>query len=82
MNWWISCMLLCDPGAQQVFAAVLSAPPGPTIAEVLPNVKCPLLIIWGDPWTPITGAKIFQQASESGQRIQIVPIPNAGHCPQ
>jgi len=81
MNWWISCMLPCDPGAQQVFA-VLSAPPGPTIAEVLPNVKCPLLIIWGadDPWTPITGAKIFQQA-KSGQRIQIVPIPNAGHCP-
>jgi len=73
----------CDPGAQEVFAAILSAPPGPTPAELLPKVKHPLLVIWGadDPWTPITGAKIFQQASENGQPIKIVPIPNAGHCP-
>ncbi len=73
----------CDPGAQQVFASILTAPPGPTPAELLPKVRHPLLVIWGadDPWTPITGAKIFQQASESGQDIEIVPIPNAGHCP-
>jgi len=73
MNWWISCMLLRDPGAQQVFAAVLSAPPGPTIAEVLPNVKCPLLIIWGadDPWTPIT--KRFSSRQVRGQRISDRP---------
>jgi pimeloyl-ACP methyl ester carboxylesterase len=73
----------CDPGAQQVFATILSAPPGPTPAELLPKVKHPLCVIWGadDPWTPITGAKIFQQASENGQKIQISPIPNAGHCP-
>lgn len=73
----------CDAGAQQVFASILSAPPGPTPAELLPKVNVPLLVIWGanDPWTPITGAKIFQQASENGQPIQIVPIPNAGHCP-
>lgn len=73
----------CDPGAQQVFASVLSAPPGPTPADLLPKVGRPLLVIWGadDPWTPITGAKIFQQASENGQPVEIVPIPNAGHCP-
>lgn len=73
----------CDPGAQQVFASILSAPPGPNPAELLPKVKHPLLVIWGadDPWTPITGAKIFQESSDRGQPIQIVPIPNAGHCP-
>lgn len=73
----------CDSGAQQVFASILSAPPGPTPAELLPQVKAPLLVIWGanDPWTPIAGAKIFQQASESGKYIKIIPIPNAGHCP-
>jgi pimeloyl-ACP methyl ester carboxylesterase len=73
----------CDPGAQQVFASILSADPGPTPSELLPKVKAPLLVIWGadDPWTPISGAKIFQQASEKGKQIQIVPIPNAGHCP-
>lgn len=73
----------CDPGAQQVFASILTAPPGPTPAELLPKVRHPLLVIWGadDPWTPISGAKIFQQASQSGQPIQIAPIPKAGHCP-
>ena len=73
----------CDPGAQQVFASVLSAPPGPTPADLLPKVGRPLLVIWGanDPWTPIAGAKIFQQASDDGQPIQVVPILNAGHCP-
>jgi len=73
----------CDPGAYQVFASVITAPPGPTPSQLLPKVKHPLLVIWGadDPWTPISGAKIFQQASENGQPVQIAPIPNAGHCP-
>ncbi|RCJ27262.1 alpha/beta hydrolase [Nostoc minutum NIES-26] len=73
----------CDPGAQQVFASILTAPPGPTPAELLSKVERPLLIIWGaaDPWTPIAGAKIYEEASQNGKEIQIVPIPNAGHCP-
>ncbi|MBH8576726.1 alpha/beta fold hydrolase [Nostocaceae cyanobacterium CENA369] len=73
----------CDPGAQQVFASILTAPPGPTPAELLPKIERPLLIIWGaaDPWTPIAGAKIYEQANKNGKDIQIVPIPNAGHCP-
>jgi pimeloyl-ACP methyl ester carboxylesterase len=73
----------CDPGAQQVFAAILTAPPGPSPSELLPNVERPLLVIWGaeDPWTPITGAKLYEQARENGKEIKIVPIPGAGHCP-
>ena len=73
----------CDPGAQQVFASILTAPPGPTPGELLPKVERPLLIIWGadDPWTPISGAKIYEEASENGKQIKIIPIPNAGHCP-
>lgn len=73
----------CDPGAQQVFASILTAPPGPTPEELLPKITRPLLVIWGthDPWTPITGAKIYEQACENGQDIKIVPIPDAGHCP-
>ncbi len=73
----------CEPGAQQVFASILSAPPGPSPEELLPKVERPLLVIWGadDPWTPITGAKIYEEARENGKPIKIIPIPNAGHCP-
>ena len=73
----------CDPGAQQVFASILTAPAGPAPDELLPKVKHPLLLLWGanDPWTPITGAKIYEQAMEDGKNIQVVPIANAGHCP-
>ncbi|MBD2502045.1 alpha/beta fold hydrolase [Anabaena azotica] len=73
----------CDPGAQQVFASILTAPPGPTPGELLPQVEHPLLVIWGadDPWTPITGVKIYEQAQENGKDITIIPIPGAGHCP-
>lgn len=73
----------CDPGAQQVFASILTAPPGTSPTELLPKIERPLLVIWGadDPWTPITGAKIYEKARENGKNIQIVPISGAGHCP-
>ena len=73
----------CDPGAQKVFASVLTAPAGPSPTELLPKVKHPLLVIWGedDPWTPIAGAAIYQQQSETGPDVEFVGIPNAGHCP-
>jgi pimeloyl-ACP methyl ester carboxylesterase len=74
----------CDPGAQQVFAAILTAPPGPSPQELLPRVTQPLLILWGeaDPWTPITGAKIYQDlSSQSPDRVTFTAIPNTGHCP-
>ena len=73
----------CDPGAQRVFASVLTAPPGPSPTELLPKVEHPLLVIWGenDPWTPIAGAAIYQQHRETGPDVEFVGIPNAGHCP-
>lgn len=72
----------CDPGAQKVFASVLSAPPGPKPENLLPHIQCPLLVLWGedDPWTPITGAKIYQDLSENNPQVEFYPIPNAGHC--
>ncbi|MEM7555767.1 MAG: alpha/beta fold hydrolase [Cyanobacteria bacterium P01_A01_bin.84] len=73
----------CEPGAQQVFASILTAPPGPSPSELLPKIKQPILVIWGadDPWTPITGANIYQDAATNGKNIKVVPIPGAGHCP-
>ncbi|MEL6440047.1 MAG: alpha/beta fold hydrolase [Cyanobacteria bacterium J06621_8] len=73
----------CDPGAQQVFASVITAPAGKTPNELLPNLKHPLLVIWGekDPWTPVTGAKIYQDLAANNPDVKFELVPNAGHCP-
>lgn len=73
----------CDSGAQQVFASILTAPPGRSPQELLPNLQRPLLVLWGekDPWTPIQGATIYRQLSETNSDVQVIPIENAGHCP-
>lgn len=72
----------CDEGAQKVFASILTAPAGPRTADLLAKVEKPLLVLWGDadPWTPINGAKVYGEASET-KDIQLIPIPNTGHCP-
>ncbi|OIP71712.1 MAG: alpha/beta hydrolase [Oscillatoriales cyanobacterium CG2_30_40_61] len=72
-----------DIGAQQVFASILTAPPGPQPSELLPQIQQPLLIIWGetDPWTPITGAKIYQDLAEINPSVEFISIPDTGHCP-
>ncbi|NEO85898.1 MAG: alpha/beta fold hydrolase [Spirulina sp. SIO3F2] len=69
----------CEPGAQQVFASVLTAPPGPSPSELLPHIQQPLLVLWGDadPWTPIKGAEIYTTHPD----VTFHPILNAGHCP-
>jgi pimeloyl-ACP methyl ester carboxylesterase len=74
----------CDPGAQAVFASILTAPAGPKPEELLPQITQPLLVLWGeaDPWTPIAGSKIYQElADREGDRVQFIPIPKTGHCP-
>ncbi|PSB31948.1 alpha/beta fold hydrolase [Stenomitos frigidus] len=72
----------CDEGAQKVFASVLTAPPGPSPAELLPRVTQPLLVLWGaaDPWTPIAGASIYQEFAKT-HPLTFVSIPDTGHCP-
>jgi pimeloyl-ACP methyl ester carboxylesterase len=74
----------CDLGAQKVFASVLTAPPGPRPVDLLPRLQHPLLVLWGenDPWTPIKGAKIYQERALKDAKTQFFPIPQAGHCPQ
>ncbi|MEP0909299.1 alpha/beta fold hydrolase [Leptolyngbya sp. GB1-A1] len=73
----------CHPNAQKVFAAILSAPPGPKPESLLPKITQPLLILWGekDPWTPISSAKFYQDLAEEKEHVQFIPIPDTGHCP-
>lgn len=72
----------CDPGAQKVFASIITAPPGPRPIDLLPQIQCPLLVIWGeaDPWTPIAGAKVYRDLTGS-HNVKFVSIPDTGHCP-
>jgi len=73
----------CDPGAQKVFASVLRAPAGDKPEDLLPKIAHPLLVLWGeaDPWTPIAGAKIYQERAIAGLDTEFYVIPDAGHCP-
>jgi non-heme chloroperoxidase len=73
----------CDPGAQKVFAAIVTAPPGRGVNDLLPHIDTPIFVIWGkdDPWTPIDGTEVFQTAATTGKNIDFLAIPNAGHCP-
>jgi len=72
----------CDPGAQQVFASILAAPPGPKSSELLPRVRAPLLVLWGDadPWTPISSAHHYRELSERRADVTFQAIAGAGHC--
>lgn len=72
----------CHPNAQKVFAAILTADPGPSIDELLPRVEQPMLVLWGeaDPWTPVQGAKVFQDRAQLPGN-EFISIPNTGHCP-
>lgn len=73
----------CHPNAQKVFASVITAPPGPTPGELLPRLERPLLVLWGedDPWTPLSGARIYQELAATRPNVTFHSIPNAGHCP-
>ena len=70
----------CDQGAPQVFAAVFKTPPGAKVDELLQQMSCPLMLIWGegDPW--------MNSRAKSAQFRQYYPeltehFLNAGHCP-
>jgi pimeloyl-ACP methyl ester carboxylesterase len=69
-----------DPGAAKVFASVFKTPRGATVDELLAQLMCPLMTIWGegDPWmkTRDRGAK-FREFYPSVTEHYI----EAWHCP-
>ena len=70
----------CDRGAADVFNAVFKTPQGEKVDVLLSNMRCPLLLLWGekDPW---------MKAREKGVQFrQYYPqltehYLQAGHCP-
>jgi pimeloyl-ACP methyl ester carboxylesterase len=70
----------CDPGATKVFASVFSSPHGENVDVLLQQLKCPLLLLWGeaDPWMNAKerGAKFRQYYPQLTEHYL-----RAGHCP-
>lgn len=70
-----------DPNALDVFVAFVSYSGGPTPEELLENLPCPAILLWGnkDPWEPIELGRQWQQYPCVKD---FIPIEGAGHCPQ
>jgi pimeloyl-ACP methyl ester carboxylesterase len=70
-----------DPGAVDVFLAFTAYSFGPLPEDLLPQLGCPAVILWGtaDPWEPIALGREFAQYP---MVEQFIPLEGAGHCPQ
>ncbi|NJN85263.1 MAG: alpha/beta fold hydrolase [Leptolyngbyaceae cyanobacterium SL_7_1] len=70
-----------DTGAADVFLAFTGYSQGPLAEDLLPQMQCPVLVLWGedDPWEPIDLGRAF---AEFPVVEEFIALPNAGHCPQ
>lgn len=70
-----------DEGAVDVFLAFISYSQGPIPEDLLPELTCPTLILWGkeDPWEPIDQARAYGDYPAVEDFIELDGI---GHCPQ
>uniref|UniRef100_A0A1D1YNR6 Putative hydrolase yugF n=1 Tax=Anthurium amnicola TaxID=1678845 RepID=A0A1D1YNR6_9ARAE len=70
-----------EPGAAEVFLEFICYSDGPLPEELLPQVKCPVLVAWGDkdPWEPIELGKAYGNYDAVED---FVVLTNVGHCPQ
>ncbi|MEN9230608.1 MAG: alpha/beta fold hydrolase [Thermostichus sp. DG02_5_bins_236] len=70
-----------DPGAAAVFLAFVRYSQGPLAEDLLPQLTCPVLILWGeaDPWEPIA---LGRALAEFPCVVGFIPLPGVGHCPQ
>ncbi|KAJ0084196.1 hypothetical protein Patl1_30000 [Pistacia atlantica] len=70
-----------EPGAANVFLEFICYSGGPLPEELLPQVKCPVLIAWGDkdPWEPIELGRAYGNFDTVED---FIVLPDVGHCPQ
>jgi pimeloyl-ACP methyl ester carboxylesterase len=70
-----------EPGAADVFWAFISNFTGPLPEDLLPQLTCPVLILWGtaDPWEPI---ELGRKLAEFPAVEDFIPLEGVGHCPQ
>jgi pimeloyl-ACP methyl ester carboxylesterase len=70
-----------DPGAADVFLAFTAYSSGALPEDLLPQLTCPAIAIWGaaDPWEPIELGRALMSVSTVKEFIE---LPAVGHCPQ
>jgi pimeloyl-ACP methyl ester carboxylesterase len=70
-----------EAGAADVFLAFTAYSHGPLPEDLLPQVQCPTLILWGtnDPWEPFG---LGQELANHPAVERFIPLANLGHCPQ
>lgn len=70
-----------DPGAVAVFVAFTSYSQGPLPEDLLPQLSCPAIILWGteDPWEPIA---LGRELAAFPAVQEFIPLEGVGHCPQ
>ncbi len=70
-----------DNGAVDVFLAFIRYSQGPLAEDLLPQIQCPMIMLWGtdDPWEAIG---LGQELATCGVVEQFIPLAGVGHCPQ
>ncbi len=70
-----------DKGAAEVFLAFTRYSQGPLPEDLLPQLTCPTILLWGteDPWEPVA---MGQKLSEIPTVDRFITLPGLGHCPQ
>jgi pimeloyl-ACP methyl ester carboxylesterase len=70
-----------DLGAADVFLAFIQYSHGPLAEDLLPQLRCPVLCLWGaqDPWEPLA---LGQSFASFATVTDFVPLEGVGHCPQ
>lgn len=70
-----------DKGAVEVFVAFTNYSQGPLPEDLLPQLTCPVLMLWGteDPWEPIA---LGRKLGECPTVEKFVELEGVGHCPQ
>jgi pimeloyl-ACP methyl ester carboxylesterase len=70
-----------DPGAAAVFIAFTGYSQGPLPEDLLPQLPCSAIMLWGDqdPWEPIALGRAY---ADYPQVEQFIALAGVGHCPQ
>jgi pimeloyl-ACP methyl ester carboxylesterase len=70
-----------DLGAADVFLAFIQYSHGPLAEDLLPQLNCPVLCLWGaqDPWEPISEGQAYGKFPAV---TEFIALEGVGHCPQ